>query len=383
MPQHRDDEQDLSTPELDAELDQLASEAEGDDDGDLFEPDDADDDPEDDDASPGPDSDDSPADDAAGDDEDGQDLDDDGEGSAAGAAPPATSATARGEQEASAPAPFRFRADGVDLEVPGSAVVDIDGTPHVVIPQDAWARAVQPHIRHQAAWQRREQEHRQQLREWDPANNPEVLEAREIKRRLHDLLNDEDKAAEFFENFARNKDILIRDARIAALEAQSTAATQASEAASSEELQAALDVTLDQTVDAFLADPRYQGLDREVTREKLGMLRDRIFFRATRDFPEHGVRRGDPVINYDAIHQLLAPDVKLVEKLAAKGKVDEKATEVERRNARRLDPRRPQHRTTVPARGAPSGSGAKTTEPQSREEWEREFSRTLRDVGRE
>lgn len=294
------------------------------------------------------------------------------EGEAADAAstdrPAPESGAPASDAAAKAPEPWHFTADGQRVDVPDSAVVDVGGKRAVVIALDAWQRHVQPHLRHQSYWQKREQEYRAR----DPERHPDVIAAKTMTAKLRELLEDEsgEKLHEFAADLQRNRELLERDVKIAQLEATRTAQEtdarterEAEEGARLEQqMQGALKSTL-----VEMAKSEFPGLDTEKAHAALWTVADRIFGIADRDYPEYGLAKGQVAIKYDAIRALLAPYAGQKKDQRADGKGDA-ASEVERRNKTRLARgRRPAPAARAASTAAPGG---KEKRPSNRDEWE-------------
>lgn len=298
-----------------------------------------------------------------------------------GADPPAAEGDAARSSPA-APEAFAFTADGQRVEVPDSAVVDIEGQRAVVISLDAWQRHVQPHLRHQSVWQRKEQE----LRARDPERHPDVIAARTMTAKLKEILEDEtgEKLHEFVDDFRRNRELLERDVRIAQLEASRQAeeaeAAAQREAEEAQQLEAQMQHGLRATLER-MAEEEFPGLPVDAAYSSLWAVRDRIFAKADRDYPEYGLREGEIAIHFDRIRQILEPIHKAIPQPAAAKEKQGKpsaARSVEERNRLRLA------RGKKPAPVGRAASGAtpagKRKAPRSREEWERDALRQLQEI---
>lgn len=270
-----------------------------------------------------------------------------------------------------APEPFHFNADGTRVDVPDSAVVDLKGQKTVVISLESWQRNVQPHLRHQSVWQKREQE----FRERDPERHPDVVAARTMVAKLKDLLADEtgEKLQAFADDLERNRDLLERDVKIAQLEAS----TNARQSDADRERQSQEYVALEQQMSSALegtltqmAKDEFKGMDAKAAQAALWSVRNQIFAKADRDYPEYGVRKGETVILYDKIREILKPFHRPPEGGVVGAKKGQRAADdVAARNAKRLARgRRP---APVARAGSSAAPGRKERQPKTREEWEK------------
>jgi hypothetical protein len=118
-----------------------------------------------------------------------------------------------------------------------------------------------------------------------------------------------DEFYEFFQGFERDFPVLLQqlenqrlkgeldDARaeLAPVEQERTLA----------ELQPALQEGLTTFLGDVLKDPQYAGLDAKDASERLWDLRGVVLGFADRDYPEHGLQRGQPYVQQDVVHREL------------------------------------------------------------------------------
>jgi len=107
-------------------------------------------------------------------------------------------------------APFSFRVDRVEIAVP-EGMAGVQETEHgrvFLIHEDAWQQYIQPRLADRTQWIQREREYRRRIAELDPERNPDVIRARALAAELDAILSDRDRAAEFIDNFEREKELL-------------------------------------------------------------------------------------------------------------------------------------------------------------------------------
>jgi len=106
--------------------------------------------------------------------------------------------------------PFSFRVDRVEIAVP-EGMAGVQETEHgrvYLIHEDAWQQYIQPRLADRTQWIQREREYRRRIAELDPERNPDVIRARALAAELDAILSDRDRAAEFIDNFEREKELL-------------------------------------------------------------------------------------------------------------------------------------------------------------------------------
>ncbi len=210
--------------------------------------------------------------------------------------------------------PFLYRAYNAEHPITG-AVERADG---VFFPSDA-ANALRQLLATghgaQSRIDRQRADYEAQLSQAGRVGQEKVSRADAMLTRLATLRRD-GKLAEFFDDLDRNWSTLEAQAEADSLKAQlasqQTEQAEAAEAAQAAQLEPVMREHLGATVSQFLATPEFAGLDRDAMVNRLwGSFFDRIFREAERDYPEYGIRKGDAVIDYDAVANELRYEAQL------------------------------------------------------------------------
>lgn len=203
--------------------------------------------------------------------------------------------------------PFVYRAYGADHGPFTGAVERADG---VFFPSDAVQRLRQTLAEgHNAESRRREmlRDAEQQQAAARTERQAEVDRANQVLNRLAELRKDPNALQGWFEDLDRNWAVLMaeadRDAMKAELVRQQAGIQEQQEAAEAERLTPIYEGLLDRTVREMITrDPELKHLDPAQAKQRLWTtFFDRIFYEADRDQPEANIRRGETVIDYDAI----------------------------------------------------------------------------------
>jgi hypothetical protein len=203
-----------------------------------------------------------------------------------------------------------LKVDGQEIPIEGASVHG----DYLVIPKATWDRTIRPqYLGDRTVWRQKEQGYQRQLQQVAAQQSEETLRARGLLAKVAELDKGGPEAwATWLDNFHQNRPILeaeikarIAEQRAAALEQQQRAVVEEQAKAAEEPL---YQQHLIDTLRQALAQDEYKVLaseQDELLRELWEDHRDRLFVVADRDYPEYGVRQGEPAFNYDALNALL------------------------------------------------------------------------------
>lgn len=267
--------------------------------------------------------------------------------------------------------PFTLRVDGQEYDVPGSR---IEGD-EIVIPRESFQRVIQPRVADRSVWQQERAELQQRIEDLDPAKNPTVVKANTMLEQLLEVLEDEEKAYDFFNDFSKNREKLILEAERAELEAEKNRITTREERERTQERAEELASQMDTALDTVLEEAReleaYSGVDFDYVRSIIEPTKESFFFRADQDYPDYGLEEGDIGIRIDRIEQIIATE-------AERAKRRREAESARKRNDASIGDRTDSEDSTTPAPPEPTTpveAEEPSSEPQSREEWEANLAR--------
>lgn len=264
--------------------------------------------------------------------------------------------------------PFAFRVDGTDVEVPGALRYEHG----IYVPTDAWT-IVQKHLADREVISARERQFEQRIQSLDPARHPDVLQAQETLKAFQALLQQGPiEVAKWLDNYEQNRPLLEAQIQLAATRAQLEARSQqmgdTEFEQQAEQLSQQLPGYLKQNIEAAIAaDPAMKDLvgATDAVFEQLWPMAEMLFFEADRDYPEHGVRRGQIIVRPDVLSRLLKQQASTraeMKRLQAAARTNAKAT-----GKTKTAP-------TVSTRGRPIPAGqSKAYQPGDTRSWKEDF----------
>lgn len=251
-----------------------------------------------------------------------------------------------------APEPFRLTVDGTTVDVPGATVAGDT----ITIPRDAFQRVLQPRLADRREWQRKEQGYQQQIKQATERVTTEAAQSKAALDKLAAILDEPDdiKRWEAVEDLRAKLPVLIRDAKIAALESRDTQAStreqEEQRAKHLADLQAAMPANVADHLDHFLAKPEYGALKSERQRVLDHLLdnTDKLYLPNGEPDPTTGI---PPLaFNVDYVTRLLGREAKYAADRAAEFKKVQDAAKANASTARRPAP------PSAPATGTPTGT---------------------------
>lgn len=289
------------------------------------------------------------------------------------AAAPAAQVEAQPSPEAPATKPWTPTADGQKLEIDG-ATVEADGS--LRIPAASLAK-LQQHLAYRPHISRRFEQLQEQLRQSAPDKNEDVILARRLIREFAEANGKgEDGLWDFVQRLGTNLPAWAALARAESLTHRIHTTEQRDQSAQAEaawqEMEPRVRAGLDGEIDAFLQDPALADLRplRDTIAEQFWNARDRYLAIADKDYPEHGLVRGQPFVRIRELRQAL--EERLAVARAARHGVTRDAAD--RRNAAVLAG--PAKVPPVPSQ-APAQLTTRATDdgmdpnrPKTKEEWQ-------------
>ena len=259
--------------------------------------------------------------------------------------------------------PFRFRADHREVEVPGA----LEYEHGIYVPKEAWNGVVSRHLadrdtlfqQHQREVNRLQQE--VEIR--DPDKNPRVIEAGVTLQKFRELMDQGPEAvAQWLDNFAVNRPLLEAEIRAQTLQAQLEARQQQSTQYEQEQLVAQVTERLpgyvEENISALISQTpelaSLKGSEKKLV-EQLWPYIGSLLWEADRDYPEHGVRRGQIVPRKELFLQALKQEATRRDEI-------KRLEDAARHNQRALGNGANKTPKTVPARGRPVPAGQKQRE---------------------
>lgn len=268
--------------------------------------------------------------------------------------PPSPAVEAQKWQPPPGGQPFRFRADHREVEVPGALEWDHG----IYVPKDAWNGVVSRHLADREQVYQTVTGLQRQVEELQPDRNPEVLQARVTLQKFLELFDSGPEAvAQWLDNFAVNAPRLQAEIQAQTYQQQLQLRQQQSTLQDQEymaqQLTGQLPGYLEQNIEALIGQVPELGELKGSTkqlREQLWPFARALFWEADRDYPEHGVMRGQIVVRRDALEPLLKQEA--TRRLEAK-----RLQAGQEHNARALGKTPPLK--TVPSRGRPVPAGTR------------------------
>lgn len=206
--------------------------------------------------------------------------------------------------------PFTLNVDGQSYDVP-DAYVDGD---NIVIPRESFQRVIQPRVADRGIWHKERQDYQRQIDDLNPETNPTVVKAKALLDSIMDVLDDSEKADEFFSNFERNRDKLILEAERAELKAEkdrlSTTKQRSASQQEAEELPRQMDEALGTILEQAKSIDDYSNVDMEYVRDLIEPIKGSFFFRAEKDMPEANLKKGEVGVRIDLLEQVIVKEAK-------------------------------------------------------------------------
>lgn len=270
--------------------------------------------------------------------------------------------------------PFVPRADGVELQLDGA--FRTQGM--VVMPEETWARQVQPNLANRRQWVEKERGYKRQIAELDPEKNPDVARARTLVAKIDEFLEDPQAFIQFIQDFERQAPLLRSQAEIAAAKAEAERYKNVFNEREQEQKTAELEPKIREGIGYWVnrmateAD-EFKGIpiDWEGVWRTAYEMRDVAAQIAKEDDPETGVTAGQPLINVKLIYELARREAEAIRRATSNSAGAAKAAKKNRAavgNGRSAPP-------TVGAKGSATPK-KQPKEPTNREEWEE----MLRDI---
>jgi hypothetical protein len=312
--------------------------------------------------------------------DDDEQTDDDEDPAAAQAAQEEPAAETKEE----GPAPFTFTVDKQSVPVERAQVFRAkndagEEEEFLLIPASEWRRTVQPRLADRGEIRKKELGLLRTIAERDPANNVEVVRAREAMRLFEEFLSekDEDALLEKVDRFRADRDAWEATHKDRAHAQQLEAlkgVTLEPEAAeielqvehATEQLQASLGTQLE----AALARPEFAGLDRDEIAADLWELRNQLFFEAAEDMPEIGLREGEIGIDLKYLGERLTREAARHASIRDRAA---KAAEVRTRNDKQLGRTGNRAPAAIGGRGGVTPGETRAKEPETYREWRENF----------
>lgn len=288
-----------------------------------------------------------------------------------GAAKPAEKAPDSTGQPAPQPQykPYVARADGKDIRIPGA--VRVNG--YIAIPE-AQERLLQSHLADRDAWIVKERAYKAQIE----AKGEKETEATVLIEHLASLMEGDGSGLRaFFENFDVNRAALLKEMENAGLKERLSAREKQDQESQREQEDRAYQEwapkALREAVGGFLGSPEFKdsGLKSEVVVRKLERLGDGLFFRATEDMPDFGVRKGQIGVRYDMIAEMMRDDADM---LKTERTTRAEAEEAKKRNAAATGKTATKAPPALTAKGSPTPGGKTTKKPATQDEWDEDFA---------
>lgn len=205
---------------------------------------------------------------------------------------------------------FTLNVDGQSYDVPDAYVED----DNIVIPRDSFQRVIQPRVADRSVWQKERQQYEQKIQELDPEKNPTVVKARTLLDNMLSVLEDDEKAEEFFSHFASNRDKLILEAERKALEAEkeqmNSSKQRENQAKEAEELPKQMDAAIDNILNEARDIDQYSSVDMDYVRDLIEPIKGSFFFRAEEDMPQAGLKKGEIGVRIDLIEQVIEKEAR-------------------------------------------------------------------------
>ena len=269
--------------------------------------------------------------------------------------------------------PWVPRADGTDLQIPG-ATLQADGS--VRIPPETVGQmhrylANREQVRQQIQHLNTELKTARQLA--DPQNNEAVIRSNMVIQGMLKA-HEQGQLADWIDGFFQNLPLYEANAKAEALQRQLKAQQEAVQPLQQQQQWAVMEPgfrdSLDATLDQVLADPENAGIDRAALQAALWEDRTDLFRPAT---PEEKQEHGsdwtiDPRVFHRTLrsHRYFASRLKEAEARKAKTAAAQQV----------LQPPKPP--PAVSTKGSPTPQATKVYNPESPEDWEREFRESLK-----
>lgn len=314
-----------------------------------------------------------------------EDEDSDEESPTEPAVEAATETPADGTEPTVESEPLTFKADGTEFTV--DARKDDEG--NFVIAPEEWQRSVQPRLADRGRWQAERESLRRQIAALNPETNPEVVRAREVTKRFHELLEQgPDAVIEWAENWEANKDALLARAEAEAAKAEAARYREEQDGAKREEqtaeLEGQLDAGLDRVLEQASQHDQYADLDMDYVKRILAPMKASIFFRAPYDMPEYGLKEGEIGMNTRRVEEVLQAEASRQAALNEKTRNAKAAEDAAKRNAAATGKaKKTSKAATPPVEKTSSVSPTQEGEPEikpakNKEEWEDNLRRLVR-----
>lgn len=223
------------------------------------------------------------------------------------------SAPPAGLQRPQTAADWSFRVDGTDVQVPG-AYRDGD---HIVIPADAWDRHIQrQYVANRETWRREREGYVRRIAEASTARTERERVTEQLTARMEEVLADPQSFQAFAEDFQRNRELLIAQAREDALREQLTEREQREQQEAhahrlQTEIVPGMQNRLAQSLEQMLSTPTFAAL-APTDADKIELLRElwyteqaALWTEHAHDDPVRGIPAGYIELNGAALEQAL------------------------------------------------------------------------------
>jgi hypothetical protein len=269
--------------------------------------------------------------------------------------------------------PFVAKFDKQELAVDGAYEVgDL-----IVIPKEAFQRQIRPHLGDRHAWMRTEKALKAEVARLQGEKGEKESLADSLVEEITRLTSpgNEAELMEFLNDMERQGPILQANAKAAAAEKR----LRDIEAREQERYREEEEAELPQVMEASVSDwvdrlaaghPDLQGVELDTAslkRELLG-LKEKVFIRADRDYPDAGVKKGDLAVDTDLVFALMRQEAQAQKRIAARLK---ERTAAAATNAKATGSTRRPAPPAVGARGDAVPTGKRSAEPTNAAEYKK------------
>lgn len=297
----------------------------------------------------------------------------------AAAGPPDASVAPPAEPETIVP--WAFTADGKKVDVPRSQVFEavVDAATgrkerFVLIPEAELQRTVQPHLADRGAWRQKERGYLEKLAELSTDTHPDLVKAREMTAFLWGLFEKpEDEILSAVEEMRSGRaawearqDANAAEAKLRARESVQIDPDPELQRLHEAELEENLQTGLSAHVESLLKRPELAGISPDRAHALLWPLRNEVFFEASEDLPQFGLKKGDIGIDLRYTFDRLKQEADYVRSLLGNAT---QAKTIEQQNADAVGATRPATAAAPPARPAKSAKRRATVETDDDDPW--------------
>lgn len=268
-------------------------------------------------------------------------------------------------------APWTPTADGRRLEIPG-AVVESNGD--VRIPK-ASLQLAQRFLAFRPAWMEERARLIEAYESRDPANHPTVVHGRMVVDQMVAAAKESPDALwDYCNGFLDNLPRLKAEAKAESAERENQRLRNRTDSidrqAEQDQLEPMLETALTEELDSYLALPQLAGLapQREKLLKRFWEARAEIFARSDKDYPEHGLVKGQPFLRRDVLERELTFAAELLRDQTATATAETQRAEAARRNAAALG-KEPAPPPAAPVGGKAPAKPGTDGRPASREDW--------------